>query len=270
MYVARVRSDTLLVNVRERERERGRPHLPRESPVLSRVPWRSASVAINSDCTRELHSDLAISNPESRVRRITLSPQRCGRADHKSRCSGETSEFYDGSRYRDGTGTVIRPMVLIKTWDVKPNIEFAPRSIDLDGFSPPHSCLIRPKVVSDVLANPRSRALRFKKPDAISFPVCKWRNRARGDEARLCRARCIKRSVRNFHPINVEYLQDLGIEDIRKIVNRRREKEGARKRERERKEKRKDTFWVYRVEYISFLSPLRRAIIHTNFAVRSR
>jgi len=38
----------------------------------------------------------------------------------------------------------------------------------------------------------------------------------------------------------VEYLQDLGIKDIRKIVNR--DEKRKREQERERKEKRKDTF----------------------------
>lgn len=46
----------------KRERRRGGPHLPRETPVFSSISWWLASVAINTDCTRESHSNPADSH----------------------------------------------------------------------------------------------------------------------------------------------------------------------------------------------------------------
>jgi len=179
---------------RERERKRKRPASPtkRTSSLVESSVAVVASVAINSDCTRESHSDLAISSSESRVRRITLSlsPRRCGRPDRKSRRSEETFGPYDG-RYRD-VGTVACPIVVLKRETrVEGRIRGSSRrdSIDID--------FPRVRVLSvqrwhlrkwGTLRCESSRASRLVKPDAISFPVSKWRNRAQGDGARLCRA----------------------------------------------------------------------------------
>lgn len=48
-------------SVQERKKEGG-PHLPRETPVFSSISWWLASVAINTDCTRESHSNPADSH----------------------------------------------------------------------------------------------------------------------------------------------------------------------------------------------------------------
>lgn len=185
LYVARVRLGTLLVNVREREREK-EAGLTYQENLQSCREFRGGRRALRLIATAPANcipiSRFPVRSPASGV---SLSLCRDAAAPVINRdARGETSEPCDGSRYRDGAGTVIRPMVLASKRATEYRVRGSTRRdlIDLDGFSPPRSCLIRPKVVSDVLANPRPRAFRFIKPDAISFPVCKWRNRARGDD----------------------------------------------------------------------------------------